>query len=68
MGLTLDQLLAMRAFFDLYLKGIPHDLPDDGTRPLTHLSGVVAASARGPATQATGPGQSTAQPPRDIAQ
>ncbi len=57
----------MRAFFDLYLKGIPHNLPDDGTRPLTHLSGVVA-SVRGPAARATGPGQSAAQPPCDVAQ
>jgi dipeptidyl aminopeptidase/acylaminoacyl peptidase len=31
----------MLAFFDLYLKGIPHTLPDDGTRPLTHLSGLI---------------------------
>jgi dipeptidyl aminopeptidase/acylaminoacyl peptidase len=35
-------LLDMQAFFDMHLKGIPHRLPDDGTRPLTHLSGVVA--------------------------
>jgi dipeptidyl aminopeptidase/acylaminoacyl peptidase len=34
-------LLDMRAFFDFYLKGVPHNLPDDGTRPLTHLSGVI---------------------------
>ncbi|HMO59444.1 MAG TPA: S9 family peptidase, partial [Roseiflexaceae bacterium] len=35
-------LLDMQAFFDQYLKGIPHNLPDDGSRPLTHLIGVVA--------------------------
>lgn len=35
-------LLDMQAFFDLHLKGIPHHLPDDGTRPLTHLIGVIA--------------------------
>ena len=58
----------MRAFFDLYLKGIPHDLPDDGTRPLTQLSGVVAASGRGLGSPGAGSGQATAQPPRDVAQ
>lgn len=35
-------LLDMQAFFDFYLKGLPHNLPDDGARPLTHLSGVIA--------------------------
>ena len=35
-----QMLRDMRDFFDLYLKGIPHHRPDDGTRPLTHLSGV----------------------------
>jgi dipeptidyl aminopeptidase/acylaminoacyl peptidase len=36
----------MRAFFDLYLKGIPHNLPDDGTRPLTRLSGLIPEKLR----------------------
>lgn len=36
-------LLDMRAFFDQFLKGIPHNLPNDGNRPLTHLSGVVGS-------------------------
>ncbi|MBI5029053.1 MAG: S9 family peptidase [Chloroflexi bacterium] len=30
----------MKDFFDLYLKHIPYNRPDDGRRPLTHLSGV----------------------------
>lgn len=34
-------LLDMQAFFDMHLKGVPHALPDDGTRPLTHLIGVI---------------------------
>ena len=35
-----QMLRDMRDFFDLYLRGIPHNRPYDGTRPLTHLSGV----------------------------
>jgi dipeptidyl aminopeptidase/acylaminoacyl peptidase len=36
----------MRAFFDLYLKDIPHQLPDDGARPLTRLSGLIPEKLR----------------------
>jgi dipeptidyl aminopeptidase/acylaminoacyl peptidase len=36
----------MRAFFDFYLKGIAHDLPDDGMRPLTTLSGLIPEQLR----------------------
>lgn len=39
-------LLDMRAFLDFYLRGIPHNLPDDGRRPLTALSGVVPERLR----------------------
>ncbi len=31
----------MKDFFDLYLKHIPYNRPDNGQRPLTHLSGVM---------------------------
>jgi len=62
-------LLDMKAFFDLYLKGIPHTLPNDGSRPLTHLSGVLGA---GPASKAHGqrvaaPGVGASTPGRDVA-
>jgi dipeptidyl aminopeptidase/acylaminoacyl peptidase len=59
-------LLDMRAFFDFYLKGLPHNLPDDGARPLTHLSGVTggATGARSaPPQGAAGYGV----PPADMA-
>jgi dipeptidyl aminopeptidase/acylaminoacyl peptidase len=36
-------LLDMQAFFDFYLKGIPHNLPA-AERPLTHLSGIGGPS------------------------
>jgi dipeptidyl aminopeptidase/acylaminoacyl peptidase len=50
----------MRAFFDLYLKGIAHNLPDDGSRPLTQLSGTGGTGTNRSAT--AGP-----TPPRDVA-
>ena len=57
----------MRDFFDLYLKGVVHGRPDDGTRPATHLSGIAQAAPRraGAAT----PGQSgwVTTPPPDVA-
>jgi dipeptidyl aminopeptidase/acylaminoacyl peptidase len=36
-------LLDMQAFFDFYLKGIPHNLPAD-ERPMTHLNFINSAS------------------------
>ena len=56
------QLRDMLAFFDFYLKGQPHTLPDDGTRPLTHLSGVVGGGSRQLTPGITGP-----TPPKDVA-
>jgi len=56
------QLRDMLAFFDFYLKGRPHTLPDDGTRPLTHLSGVVGGASRPVTPGSTGP-----TPPKDVA-
>lgn len=61
-----QMLLDMRAFFDFYLKGIPHYMPEGVTRPLTHLSGVVAPSGRPPATRLRGDDGSL-PPPRDVA-
>lgn len=61
-----QMLLDMRAFFDFYLKEIPHNMPDMVTRPLTHLSGVVAHSGRPPSTRQPGEGGAM-QPPRDVA-
>ena len=61
-----QMLLDMRAFFDFYLRGIPHHLPDGASRPLTHLSGVVAPSGRLPAARPRGEDGSM-QPPRDVA-
>jgi dipeptidyl aminopeptidase/acylaminoacyl peptidase len=64
------QLRDMQDFFDLYLKGIPYNRPDDGTRPLTHLSGTLGAAAssrgRGPAGRG-GAGMHGATPPPDVA-
>ncbi|MBV9358992.1 MAG: hypothetical protein JO023_26080, partial [Chloroflexi bacterium] len=61
-----QMLLDMRAFFDFYLKGIPHQMPDSVSRPLTHMSGVVAQSSRPPSTR---PGaHDGVAPPRDVAQ
>ena len=62
-------LLDMKAFFDLYLKGVPHNLPNDGSRPLTHLSGVLGA---GPASKAhsqrlSSPSVGASTPVRDVA-
>ena len=57
------QLRDMLAFFDFYLKGKPHNLPDDGTRPLTHLSGVLG----GGGGRVLGPGAGSATPGRDVA-
>jgi dipeptidyl aminopeptidase/acylaminoacyl peptidase len=62
------QMLAdMRAFFDFYLKGIPHQMPDTVTRPLTHMSGVVTQSSRPPSTR-QGRYDGVVAPPRDVAQ
>ncbi len=60
-----EQLRDMAAFFDFYLKGVPHGLPDDATRPLTHLSGV--RMGRGPSLAARGGTAGTRHPPRDVA-
>ena len=62
-------MLDMQAFFDLYLKGIPHQLPDDGTRPLTHLSGIVGTSGSSSAhrSRSVGSGVSASTPGRDVA-
>lgn len=57
------QLRDMLAFFDFYLKGKPHNLPADGTRPLTHLSGVLGGSGG----RVLGPGGAGVTPPRDVA-
>jgi len=62
------QMLDMQAFFDLYLKGIPHRLPDDGTRPLTHLSGVLGTgSGARPARAGGGSASMAGTPGRDVA-
>lgn len=61
-----QMLLDMRAFFDFYLKGIPHRLPETATRPMTHLSGVVAPDGRPPVARRRGEGGAM-QPPRDVA-
>ena len=59
----------MQDFFDLYLKGIPFQRPDDGTRPLTHLSGTAVASGatqrRPGVRQVRSGGHGT--PPSDVA-
>ena len=64
-----QQLRDMQDFFDLYLKGIPFQRPDDGSRPLTHLSGTPYASGAGP--RRTGPrsgaGAFRETPPPDVA-
>ena len=64
------QLRDMQDFFDLYLKGIPYNRPDDGTRPLTHLSGTLGAATSsrggGPAGRG-GAGMPGATPPPDVA-
>ena len=39
----------MHVFVDPYLKGVPLQRLDDGTRPLTHLSGTSAAKRGQPA-------------------
>ena len=62
-----QMLVDMRVFFDFYLKGIPHRLPDSALRPLTHISGVVTQSGRPPSTRPQG-SDGLAQPPRDIAE
>jgi dipeptidyl aminopeptidase/acylaminoacyl peptidase len=61
-----QMLLDMRAFFHFYLKGIPHNMPDTVIRPLTHMSGVVAQTARPPTIQRRGE-HGAMQPPRDVA-
>ena len=60
------QLRDMQDFFDLYLRGVPYTRPDDGTRPLTHLSGTPTATAArgGPAGRGGGFGET---PPPDMA-
>jgi hypothetical protein len=40
-----EMLRDMKAFLDLYLKGTPHTLPNDETRPMTHLSGILVGHA-----------------------
>ena len=59
-------LLDMQAFFDLYLKGTPHSLPDDGTRPLTHLSGIAGASGAASSRRASS-SAFVSTPGRDVA-
>jgi dipeptidyl aminopeptidase/acylaminoacyl peptidase len=64
---NVKQLLRdMRDFFDLYLKGIAHERPDDGTRPQTHLSGSAQA-AGAPAAAAANASVSVTTPPPDVA-
>jgi dipeptidyl aminopeptidase/acylaminoacyl peptidase len=60
-----QMLLDMRAFFDFYLQGIPHQMPDNVSRPLTHLSGVLAPGGRPPSTRWQAGDGSTL--PRDVA-
>lgn len=64
-----QQLRDMQDFLDLHLKGIPYRRPDDGTRPLTHLSGSAYASGVG--SRRTGPvsgaGGFRETPPPDVA-
>lgn len=60
------QWLDMQAFFDMHLKGIPHNLPE-GVRPLTQLSGVVAPSSRSYTLPGKPPG-TVYQPPKDVAE
>jgi len=64
-----QQLRDMQDFLDLYLKGIPFRRPDDGSRPLTHLSGTPVASGatwRGSAARSR-PGGAHGTPPSDVA-
>jgi hypothetical protein len=64
-----QQLRDMQDFLDLYLKGIPIRRPDDGSRPLTHLSGTPVASGatwRGSAARSR-PGGAHGTPPSDVA-
>src|SRR5262249_23492728 len=64
-----QQLRDMLDFFNLYLKGIPFQRPDDGSRPLTHLSGTPVASGasrrRGGLGLEAGPARGA--PPPDVA-
>jgi dipeptidyl aminopeptidase/acylaminoacyl peptidase len=64
---TKRMLQDMLAFFNMYLKGIPHNLPNDGQRPLTHMAGIVAVpatvSARYPGVTVSDAGS----PPPDMA-
>jgi hypothetical protein len=64
-----QQLRDMLDFFNLYLKGIPFQRPDDGTRPLTHLSGTPAASGASRRRGGHGPepGAARGTPPPDVA-
>jgi hypothetical protein len=64
-----QQLRDMLDFLNLYLKGIPFQRPDDGTRPLTHLSGTAVASGatqRRPGVRQL-PAGSHSTPPADVA-
>ena len=56
-------------FLNLYLKGIPFQRPDDGTRPRTHLSGTPAASGTSRRRGGHGPepGPARGSPPPDVA-
>lgn len=55
----------MLAYFDFYLKGMPHNLPDDGTRPLTALSGLIPEKIRTDAIRFAR--TATGTPPKDMA-
>ena len=57
----------MRDFFDLYLKGVAHGRPDDGTRPATHLSGTAQAAPRRAGAATSGESGWVTTPPPDVA-
>ena len=64
---TRRMLRDMLAFFNMYLMGIPHSLPDDGTRPLTHLSGIITAPATAPTRYPAASASEAGRPPSDMA-
>lgn len=61
-----EMLRDMKGFFDLYLKGIAYNRPDDGRRPLTHLSGA-GSGGRSPGVQRGVAGEFKEMPPKDVA-